>query len=917
MNRSMRFRDLRDPVLKRRWPRGRQLISSLAFLLAAGLLATLWLVPPRGTPALAAERGDTAAVAEAIEQLPVVGSVLHTGAHPDDENSILLAYLTRSLRLRTAYLSATRGDGGQNLIGTEQYEALGILRTEELLAARRLDGAGQYFAQVYDFGFSKSPEETFQKWGREAVLGDFVRTIRVFRPDIIISRFSGTPSDGHGHHQAAGILTREAFRAAADPNRFPEQLQEGLKPWQAVRLFLNQGARGASAPITISVDGFSPIFGRTYPEIGLEGRSMHRSQGMGGAGGRGVPAVAGFRLEDSRPGLSPEAQGLFDGVDLTLHRFTALADGAPAVARRVEAIQKAIDAARNALSPTEPAKALPALGQGLAELRALREEFARGNASPDVKDQAQFLLNLKEEDFARTIALAGGVTVEALAESAEIIPGSTFTVTISVLSRAGELSPSGEFSLDGPPGWKIDRQAPAAGSPLAAPSSRPATPGEVRFRVTVPADAAVSQPYWLFLPRTRDSFPPFPVPYLGEAYNPPLLRAIAGFTLAADAARPIPITRKSDVVSRTVDRVYGVKDQPLTVVPEIGVWIEPSVAIFPTEPSASPAQQYLLVRVRNNSSAAQKGYVRLRLRVPEGWQATTPSQEFTLASKGDEVAARFQVSAGATASSQFAQAAAEVAGKLFSTGYQIMDYPHIQTRYWFQPARVKLERLDVKVAPGLRVGYVMGSGDEIPEALQQMGVAVEQLTPDDLTFGDLRKYDVIVTGIRAYEVRRDLAANHARLMDFVQGGGLMIVQYSRGGGYSNPLGPYPLNLGSGPRVTVEEAPVEIAEPFHPLFQSPNKITAADFEGWVQERGTYFMESWDPQYKPMLESHDPGEPPLKGGLLLASYGKGLYIYSGYTWFRQLPEGVPGAYRIFANMVSLGKATASRARSEPRP
>ena len=373
----------------------------------------------------------------------------------------------------------------------------------------------------------------------------------------------------------------------------------------------------------------------------------------------------------------------------------------------------------------------------------------------------------------------------------------------------------------------------------------------------------------------------------------------------------LKLAQQADVVNRYSDRVYGERTQAVTVVPPLAVWIEPGVAVFPTATAA--AQQYVLVRVRSHHPAAQKGAVRLNL--PYGWQSVPPTRDLTLAARGDEVAVRFQVSPvrGGTqppAEKLSVQAVAEAGGQSFSTGYEIVDYPHIQAQHWFRPAVSKLLRFDVKVAPGLRVGYVRGSGDEIPEALQQIGVAVEQLTPDDLTFGDLRKYDVIVTGIRAYEVRRDLAANHARLMDFVQSGGLMIVQYSRGGGYSNPLGPYPLTLGSGPRVTVEEAPVEIGEPSHPLFQSPNKITAADFEGWVQERGTYFMESWDSQYKPMLESHDPGEAPLRGGMLLASHGKGYYLYTGYTWFRQLPEGVPGAYRIFANMVSLGKSMAGR-------
>jgi len=864
-------------------------VSALLGLFVAALLVLLWPGEPRGT-ALAAERADPTAVAEAIGRLPVVGSVLFTGAHPDDENSTLLPYLVKDLHLRTAYLSATRGDGGQNLIGTEQYEALGILRTEELLAARRLDGAEQYFAQAYDFGFSKSAEESLAKWGREAVLVDFVRIIRRFRPDIIISRFGGTPADGHGHHQAAGILVQEAFRAAADPARFPDQVREGLQPWQAARLYVNRFRAGDGEGFTIDVGEFSPVHGRTYAEIGLEGRSMHRSQGMGGARGRGGPFTAGFRLVASKPGIAATAQGLFDGVDLTLDRFARLAGGSDAVGRRVQAIERAIEAAQDALTVTEPSKVLPYLGQGLTELRELRGEFERGSAA--VKDEALFLLTLKEADFLRAIALAGGSEVEAEAETDEIIPGEPFAVTVTAMSRTPDLTVSeNDIALTGPLGWKIEPLSASGNGGIA----------EAKFRVTAPMDAPVSQPYWLVEPRQGDYFAGQPVPFRGDAENPALLTAKAPYSLANDG-RSLPVEQTVEVVHRFADRVYGERIEPLTVVPPLAVWIEPAVAVFPSAAS----EQYLLVRVRNQRRTAQSGEARLDL--PPGWRSEPASQSFSLSAEGDEAAVRFQVSAtssGAAAQELTVKAVAEAGGQSFSTGYQVIDYPHVTPRYLFRTAESKLARFDVNVAPGLRVGYVMGPGDEVPEALRQMGVAVDLLNENDLAFGELSRYDAIITGIRAYEVRRDLSANQARLMEFVRNGGLLIGQYGRKGGFSAPLGPYPFDLGDGPRVTVEEAPVAILEPAHPLFQSPNRITAADFDGWVQERGTYFMESWDSRYMPLLESHDPGEDARRGGMLLASYGRGYYLYTGYAWFRQLPAGVPGAYRIFANMVSLGK------------
>ncbi|MBI4465259.1 MAG: PIG-L family deacetylase, partial [Acidobacteria bacterium] len=820
-----------------------------------------------------------------------------------DENSQLLPYLARGLHLRTAYLSATRGDGGQNLIGNEQYEALGILRTEELLAARRLDGAEQYFAQAYDFGFSKSAEETLEKWGREGVLSDFVRVIRTFRPDIIITAFSGTASDGHGHHQSSGILAREAFRAAADPNRFPAQIQQGLKPWQASKLFWNvfvrRGGEGSdSEGVEMRLDEFDFLYGRTYAGIGQEARSMHRSQGMGGGGGRSPVAL--FRLVDSAPNMASGGRGLFDEIDLTLNRFTKLAGGSATVARHVEAIQKAVESARRMLSPTEPARILPALAEGLDHLHELRRDIDQGAMDEETRQQALFLLDRKEGDFVRAITLAGGVQMEALADKGEIVAGETFSVTLSAVVPAQGPFQGVGATLEGPPGWKIQRLAASDSGHL-----------ETKFQVVVPADAPVSQPYWLLRPRTRDYFPPPEVAWIGAAQNPAILKGNFQFQISTNG-KTLPIEQQADVVFRFGDRVYGQREKPLTVVPSVAVWLEPEATIFP---AGSRQDKDLMVRVRNHAQTRQEGTIRLEL--PPGWRSEPAEKPFVLEGLGDELPARFEVfepdsQLNSERERHPVKAVAQTKEASYSTGYQVVDYPHIQPRYWFRPAVADLVRFDVQVAPNLKVGYVMGSGDAVPEALKQLGVVVEPLGPEALTFTDLSRYDAIVTGIRAYELRKDLVSNHARLMDYVRNGGVMIVQYSRTGGYSEPLGPYPMKLGASPRVAVEEAPVEILEPSHPVFHFPNTITENDFAGWVQERGTYFMESWDSQYQPLLTSHDPGEPPQKGGMLLASYGKGYYLYTGYVWFRQLPAGVPGAYRIFANLISLGKAPA---RSSP--
>lgn len=878
-------------------------------LLTLLLLATVCL--QRADTAGLSSASDAAAIADSLARLPVVGSVLLVGAHPDDENSTLMPYLSRGLHVRAAYLSATRGDGGQNLLGDELFEALGILRTEELLAARRIDGAQQFFGEEYDFGFSKSLDETMQKWGHDDALGDFVRIIRRFRPDVLISRFSGTPADGHGHHQAAGVLTKEAFRAAADPQRFPEQLQEGLKPWQASELFLNTFSRGGvSGPpsrdaVSINLDGFDPLYGKTFPEIGAEARSMHRSQGMGTGAGRGA-AFANFRLLDSTSPINAPLQGLLDGVDITLNRFTVLSGNSPEVSSRVQNLIKDIETAQHGLSPYQPATVVSAIAHGLGLLRELRSGIEKSQAPEDSKDHALFLLNLKEEDFVRALGLAGGVRVETLADRAEIVPGETFTITVSGIIRAPERLKAGDVALKGPAGWKVERITPAAPAVASV---------EAKFRVTVPPDAPVSQPYWLVRPRIKERFSVAQAPWNGDPENPPLFTGSFEYSVAQDTGA-LPVKQESGVVYRYADRIYGEREKPLTVVPPLGVWLEPPVSVFP---SSSSGSQALLAKVRNNRAGKQQGTIHLNL--TPGWRSSPAAKPFELAARGDEVSARLEVSATSPLKDKVEDhtvpAAADVEGQSFSMSYDVIDYPHITTRYLFRPAVSKLERFDVKVAPGLRIGYVMGTGDAVPEALKLLGVTVVQLTSDDLAFGNLSRFDAIMTGIRAYEVRKDLVTNHSRLMDYVSNGGLMIVQYSRAAGVSEPLGPYPMTQTTQARVADENAPVEILEPVDPFFQEPNRITEDDFKGWVQERGLYFMDTWAPEYRSLLSSHDPAEPPQKGGMLLASHGKGLYMYTAYAWFRQLPAGVPGAYRILANMISLGKTVSASSSQPGRP
>jgi hypothetical protein len=587
-------------------------------------------------------------------------------------------------------------------------------------------------------------------------------------------------------------------------------------------------------------------------------------------------------------------QSLFDGVDLTLGRFTKLSGGNALIAARVAELDKLIQQARAALSPYDAENALPSLIQALGVVRQLRQQFEIPNIPAAARDHALILLSQKEQDFSNAINLAGGVQFTAYADAGEIVPGTSFNVAVSGNVRSMRLIQPGVPQLHAPRGWtvqQIDGTAPAGSGKI-----------EATYKVTVPPDAPVSQPYWLMLPRNKEVFSVAPSPFVGDAVDPALLTARVPLTLI-DGQTQLLSDSHRDVVNGYTDRIYGEREQPVAVVPAIGVWVEPAVSVFP---AGAKVTRLVRVRVQSNLSTPQSATVRLQL--PAGFVSAPVEQALSFKSKDEEFSVRFEVTSPATPLNTTAEtlsymAVVEAGGRKFSTGYTVISYPHVDTRYWFQPAIAKLLRLNVKLAPGLKVGYIMGSGDDVAVGLQQLGVNVTQLAPEDVSYGNLRQYNVIITGIRAFEVRKDLVTSFPRLDEYVKDGGYLLVQYSRPGGLAMPWAPYPVDMGEGPRVSVEEAPVELLVPSHPLFNIPNKISGQDFAGWVQERGTYFMEKWDPHFTPLLSSHDPNEPPQNGGMLVASYGKGMYAYTGYVWFRQLPAGNPGAYRIFANLVSL--------------
>ncbi|MBI1899021.1 MAG: PIG-L family deacetylase [Acidobacteria bacterium] len=819
----------------------------MPFVLAAPLAAQPRLA---GAPALKL----------ALERLKVTGSVLMIAAHPDDENTELLATFALGRKLRTGYLSLTRGEGGQNLIGPEQGPLLGLIRTRELLAARPIDGAEQFFTRAIDFGYSKTAGEALRKWGREQVLGDVVWVIRNFQPDVIVARFSGTPRDGHGHHQASAILAREAFSAAAGRGRFPEQLQY-VEPWQAKRLVHNlfsftpgmqREAEQTPGRIAIETGEFDPVLGYSYAEIAAMSRSMHRSQGFGTRIPRGartsyVVNVAG----------DPAAHDIFDGIDTSWNRIPGGAE-----------IGRILAEAARTFVPEHPERIVPLLLQARGRLGSSKHIGARRR-----------LAELEE-----AIALAGGLWLDADTGRRAALRGDDVGVRITAVNRS-------------PLPWKLasiafrDDRATMAEQRIAQ-SLAANVPLETTLTWKVPPDQPYSQPFWLRKPAAGDLYT-VPLRMIGRPENPPVLEAVFALELGGQSLR---ITRP--LRHRYVDAMRGELTAPFTIAPPLAVHFTEPVLMFP-----STAAQPVDLRVQANLKPAAD---EVGMRAPAAWRVTPPAQPFHLHASGEQTVLRFRLTP--PAGDAQADLRATVAGAAASD-IITLDYPHIPPQVVYPDTAAKAVRAEVKLA-ARAVGYVMGAGDLVPQALRQIGASLELLGSADLARGDLSRFDAIVTGICAYNVRSDLRANQQRLLEYARNGGAVVVQYNGLGGpcASDPaflenVGPYPLAIGRT-RVSVEEAPIETFS--HPLLRWPNAITARDFEGWVQERGLYFASRWDPRYQAPLETHDPGEPPQRGALLYARYGKGVYVFTALSFFRQLPAGVPGAYRLFANLLSAAKA-----------
>jgi LmbE family N-acetylglucosaminyl deacetylase len=795
---------------------------------------------------------DASELELAIKKLNVLGSVLYIAAHPDDENTAALAYFESGRLVRTGYCAMNRGSGGQNLIGNEQAELLGVIRTQELMAARRIDGAEQFFTRAIDFGYSKNPEETFNIWGKQKILSDVVWIIRKFRPDVIITRFPGTGEGGHGHHTASAILAKEAFNLAGDPNAFPEQLKF-VKPWQPKRLYWNawlpllkSRKEDLSKLIKIDLGAYNPLLGKSYTEIAAESRSMHKSQGFGVSANRGEQ-INYFQYMEGE-----QAKGdLFDGIDLSWSRVK----GGEKVGNILNEVEKEFN-------PENPSISLQKLLEAYTELNKLKDDY---------------WVPLKKKELLNVIRSAAGIWIEALANDYSFTPGDSVTISTGIVNRSKFPLTLKDVSITYQDNPLVQNQLLKDNEFINS-----------KITISLPQNISYTQPYWLVNPPERGTYTIDDQQLIGKPENDPALKA--DFTLLDGKTE---FTLSTPVLYHWTDPVHGEEYRPIAIAPAVVINFTDKVYLFPDDSSKS-----IKVSLTSNRNEVNG---KLSLNVPNGWKIEPANQNFSFNKKGEERPFSFMVTPSKNQSDVKLNAIADVNGKKISRGMQTIDYPHIPIQTVFPPAEVKLVRLNINKTIN-NIGYVMGSGDVIPEYLQQLGYNVQLLSDDDLDTINFQKFDSIIMGVRAYNTRDRLTAEQSKLLNYIENGGTLVVQYNTSFNLVvDNIGPYPLTL-SHDRITVEDAPLKFLHPDDPLLNYPNKITEKDFDDWVQERGLYFANKWDNHYRTVLAGNDPGESPLEGGLLYTIYGKGIFIYTGFSWFRQIPAGVPGAFRIFINLIS---------------
>ncbi len=854
---------------------------------------------------LPVNRGS-AALWQSLKKLHTRASLIMITAHPDDEDGGMLTYESRGRGSRVALLTLNRGEGGANVMSPDFFDALGLVRTQELLRAGAHYGVDQYWTRVIDYGFSKTKAESIGKWTHDRVLYDVVRVVRMVRPLVITSVFTGGPSDGHGNHQTAGAMAQEVFKAAGDPDVFPDQIRAGLRPWTPLKDYARTPWLGrASSSLTVNVDvpqgSYDPVLGASYVQIARAGLGYQKSQN----GGPNIPKAGELSSTYHRFGstvpTADKEESFFDGIDTSLPGLASLGEGGDTGFLRagLEKINTSVEEAMAKFSAAAPERCAPALAAGLKQTLGLMDEIARSPLSGDSKYNLRHELEIKRVQFNNALAQALGLSVAAtVAPDKEpnprfaaflgdgetfrvAIPGQTFGVNVHVVNASAVPVSLRRVSV-GTAGQTPDRMV-AANKPV-----------DLKFTVSVPDDAPLTRPYFSRPDIEQPYYDILEDRYLNQPQTPYPYAAWTDFEYEGALIR---IGQTVQTVKRVTGQ--GAVLEPLVVGPAIGIAITPRHGIVPLDAKTFPLSAVIHSNVKGPAAGA------VRLDLPPGWKSEPASAPFSTMQDSEDRTVTFTVTPVGLAEKPYRiTAVAEYGGRQYREGYTVPGYLGLRASYLYQPATHQTTGVDVKVGARRRIGYIMGSGDEVPEALEQLGINVTFLAATDVAAGDLGRFDAIVLGVRAYAARPELATANNRLLDYVKKGGLVMVQYNTPE-FDHNYGPYPYTMGSNPEeVTDEASKVEMLAPEHAVFQSPNRITTKDFEGWVEERGSKWMKSWDARYEALLETHDEGQEAQKGGLLVARYGKGVYIYNAYAFYRQLPEGVPGAFRLFANLLSLG-------------
>ncbi len=902
--------------------------------------------------ALPVDRGASG-LDQTLRKLHTRASLIQINAHPDDEDGGMLTYESRAVGADVSLLALNRGEGGQNVMTGDFWDSLGILRTQEHLAANHYYGDHLYYTRVADFGFSKTLEEALGQWGHDRVLADVVRVVRTVRPMIITSVFAGYVSDGHGHHQTSGVMAQEVFKAAADPKMFPEQLKEGLRPWAPLKVYArvpfarvtDKGifdyATGKwepvlfknyvtgevmhsvpTATVTVPEGTYNPLFGESYFQLAREGLNEQKSQN----GGTGYPPAgqvsSPYHLYASRVAngeLPRHEDSFFADIDTSLPGIAGyLQDDQAADARtKLQAIAGEVDAATKAYNADDPTKSAPALARGLQLTRALMTQWGSGHVD-DAHYNALHELELKQQQFELALNQALGLVLLAIvqpqgaaagrngpfgptdaasaaagsaAASATVIAGQAFAVNIHVADQGTQPVQVRSVKLlaDTPGDWKFTEQS-ASLQTLAAGEG-----ADVLLSATVPQEAPITGPYFSRPTLEQSYYDIHDAKYLTLPTMPYPLSAEITYTYAG-----LPVTLRGVVQTARRENGSGVVLNPLLIAPAISVRVSPPAGVMPLAATTLP----LDVTVHSSVKGPASGEVTLKL--PSGWSAKPASASFHLQRDNEDVNLHFEVDPRGVQAKQYNIAAvATYAGKQYTQGFTTIGYPGIRPYPQYAPAGYRATGVDVKTAPALHVAYIMGSGDDVPQSLQNLGIHVTQLTATDIAGADLSAYDAIVLGIRTYAARPELRTFNNRLLEYVHNGGVIVTQYQTPE-YDRNYGPYPLSVpGDAEKVVEETAKVTILKPNDPALTWPNKIGPEDFDNWVEERGHGFLRTFDSHYTALTEVHDAGQDPQTGGLVYAQYGKGYYVYLAYAFFREMPEGVPGSYRIMANLLSLGK------------